>query len=78
MRFEINAHKPFSICGYSFQNELGIQRDGSYFGSYVSNRGESTLLAYGYKGDTLPWREESNETRGISNPPRRRIPVKLD
>ena len=27
LRFERNAHNPFSICGYSFQNELGFQRD---------------------------------------------------
>ena len=27
LRFEMNTHKPFSICGYSFQNELGFQRD---------------------------------------------------
>ena len=39
LRFEMNAHKPFSICGHSFQNELGFQRDGNSFGSYVSNRG---------------------------------------
>ena len=76
MRFEINAHKPFSICGYSFQNELGIQRDGSSFGSYVSNRGESALLAMDTKGTeylwqwfpkaaALPWREESNDQRYI-------------
>ena len=46
------------------------------FGSYVSNRGESALLAEDSKGDTLPWqwfpkaaalpwREESNETGGF-------------
>ena len=54
MRFGMSAHKPFSFFGYSFQNELGIQRDGGFFGSYVSNRGESALLAYGYKGDSVP------------------------
>ena len=26
--FYMNAHKLFSICGYSFQNGLGFQRDG--------------------------------------------------
>ena len=67
-RFERNAHKPFFICGYSFQNEPGFQRDGNSFGSGLSNRGESALLAYGYKfpwqwfpkAAALPWREESN------------------
>ena len=44
MRFEINAHKPFSICGYSFQNELGIQRDGSSFGSGFPIGAGSALL----------------------------------
>ena len=65
-RFEMNAHKPFSICGYSFQNELGFQRDGSSFGSGSSNRGESALLAGESKGDSVPlaggiqWRAESS------------------
>ena len=54
LRFEMNAHKPFFICGYSFQNELGFQRDGNSFGTGSSNRGESALLAYGYKGDSVP------------------------
>ena len=40
LRFGMDAHKPFSHCGHSFQNELGFQRDGNSFGSYVSNRGE--------------------------------------
>ena len=65
MRFEINAHKPFSICGYSFQNELGIQRDGSSFGSGFPIGVGSALLAEDSKGDTLPWREESNDQRYI-------------
>ena len=26
LRFEMSAHKPFPICGYSFQNEMGFQR----------------------------------------------------
>ena len=29
----------FPFCGYSFQNGLGIQRDGSSFGPGASNRG---------------------------------------
>ena len=32
LRFGMNAHKPFFICGYSFQNGLGFQRDGDSFG----------------------------------------------
>ena len=55
LRFEMNAHKPFFICGYSFQNELGFQRDGNSFDLGSSNRGESALLAENSKGDTLPW-----------------------
>ena len=54
-RFEMNAHKPFSIFGYSVQNELGFQRDGKFLWLWVSNRGESALLAEDSKGDTLPW-----------------------
>ena len=40
LRFGMDAHKPFSHCGHSFQNELGFQRDGNSFGSGSSNRGE--------------------------------------
>ena len=47
MRFEINAHKPFSICGYSFQSELGIQRDGGSFGPGSSNRGGERPVGWG-------------------------------
>ena len=50
LRFEMNVHKPFFLCGHSFQNELGFQRDSSSFGSGSSNRGESTLLAVVSKG----------------------------
>ena len=50
----MSTHKLFFICGYSFPNELGFQRDGSSFGSYVSNRGESALLAGESKGDSVP------------------------
>ena len=53
-RFERNAHKPFFICGYSFQNEPGFQRDGNSFGSGLSNRGESALLAGESNGDSVP------------------------
>ena len=77
LRFEMNVHKPFFLCGHSFQNKLGFQRDSSSFGSYVSNRGESTLLAVVSKGGSAAlaggiqrraepsWREESNETGGF-------------
>ena len=72
----MNAHKPLFLCGYSFQNELGFQRDGKFLWLWVSNRGESALLAEDSKGDTLPWQgfpkaaalpwqEESNETGGF-------------
>ena len=54
LRFGMDAHKPFSHCGHSFQNELGFQRDGNSFGSGSSNRGESTLLAGESKGDSVP------------------------
>ena len=30
LRFGMDAHKPFSHCGHSFQNELGFQRDGKF------------------------------------------------
>ena len=54
LRFEMNAHKPFSICGYSFQNELGFQRDGSSFGAGFPIGAGSTLLAGESKGDGVP------------------------
>lgn len=47
LRFEMNAHKPFLICGYSFQNGLEFQRDGSSFGSGSSNRGEERPVGWG-------------------------------
>ena len=47
-RFEMSAHKPFSICGYSFQNEPGFQRDGDSFGSGSSNRGEEHPVGWGF------------------------------
>jgi hypothetical protein len=49
-RFEMNAHKLFFICGYSLQNGLGFQRDGFSLWLWVSNRGESALLAVVSKG----------------------------
>ena len=52
----MRGHKHTSLfLDTHFKTHLGIQRDGGFFGSYVSNRGESALLAYGYKGDRLPW-----------------------
>ena len=45
----MNAHKPFSLCGYSFQNELGIQRDGSSFGPGSSNRGGERPVGRGFQ-----------------------------
>ena len=45
----MNAHKPFSFCGYSFQNELGIQRDGSSFGPGSSNRGGERPVGRGFQ-----------------------------
>ena len=48
-RFEMSAHKPFSIYGYSFQNEPGFQRDGDSFGSESSNRGEEHPVGWGFQ-----------------------------
>ena len=47
LRFEMNTHKPFSICGYSFQNGLGFQRDSNSFGSGSSNRGGECPVGWG-------------------------------
>ena len=33
VRFGMNAHNSFFLCGYSFQNKLGFQRDSGSFGS---------------------------------------------
>lgn len=42
-------HKlPFSVCGYRFQNELGLGRDCRFLAFGVSNRGESALLAHDF------------------------------
>ena len=46
---ERNAHKPFSLCGYSFQNGLEIQRDGSSFGPGSSNRGGERPVGSGFQ-----------------------------
>lgn len=54
LRFERNAHKPFFICGYSFQNASGIPKGQRFLWLWVSNRGESTLLAGESKGDRVP------------------------
>lgn len=54
MRFELNAHKPFFLCGYSFQNELGFQRDGNSFGAGFPIGAGSALLAGESKGDRVP------------------------
>ena len=70
LRFERNAHKLFSICGYSFQNGLGFQRDGDSFGSgfpigagapcWMGNpKGTASPWQWFPKAAALPWREES-------------------
>ena len=65
-RFEMNAHKPFSLCGYSFQNELGFQRDGNSFGSgFPIGARASCWLGNPMEGSALKWQEESNETGGF-------------
>ena len=75
-RFGMNAHKPFFICGYSFQNELGFQRDGDSFGPgfpigarapcWLGNP-KGTVFPWQWfpKAAALPWQEESNETGGF-------------
>ena len=54
LRFERNAHKQFFICGYSFQSGLRFQRDSFSLWLWISNRGESALLAEDSKGDRVP------------------------
>ena len=54
VRFAMNAHNSFFLCGYSFQNELGFQRDGSSFGSGFPIGARSTLLAGESKGASVP------------------------
>ena len=44
----------FSFVGTHFKTHLGFQRDGNSFGSGLSNRGESALLAEDSKGDRVP------------------------
>ena len=47
LRFEMNAHKPFSICGYSFQNASGIPKGRQFLWLWVSNRGEKRPVGRG-------------------------------
>lgn len=54
LRFEMSDHELFSICGYSFQNEQGFQRDGDSFGPGFPIGARSTLLAGESKGDSVP------------------------
>ena len=65
LRFERNAHKPFSICGYSFQNGLGFQRDGSSFGSGFPIGAGSALLAMDTKGTRCLGRGNPMEGRAF-------------
>ena len=51
----MNAHKPFSILWVLISKRAGIPKGWRFLWPGVSNRGESALLAYGYKGDRLPW-----------------------
>ena len=53
-RFEMSAHKPFFLCGYSVQNEPEFQRDSSSFGSGFPIGVGSALLAGESKGDRVP------------------------
>ena len=56
LRFEMNAHKPFSLLWVLISKRIWDSKGmANSFGSYVSNRGESALLAGESKGDTLPW-----------------------
>ena len=43
----------FSVCGYRCVNGLGFQRDGKSLGFWVSNRGESALLAHDFPLESL-------------------------
>ena len=45
----------FFFVGTHSKTHLGFQRDGKFLWLWVSNRGESALLAEDSKGDTLPW-----------------------
>lgn len=53
-RFETNAQKPFPICGHSFQNERGFQRDGFSLWLRVSNRGEKRPVGRGVQRGQRP------------------------
>ena len=50
----MSAHKSFPVCGYSFQNELGFQRDSKSFGSGFPIGVRNALLAGESKGDSVP------------------------
>ena len=54
LRFEMNVHKPFFLCGHSFQNELGFQRRQRCLGGWNPK-----------EDSALKWQEESNETGGF-------------
>ena len=72
-RFAMNAHKPFFLCGYSFQNELGFQRDGSSFGSGFPIGARAPCWQWFPKAAALPWRVES---KGGHSPSGRKNPMK--
>ena len=44
----------FLFVGTHFKTHLGFQRDGKFLWLWVSNRGESALLAGESKGDSVP------------------------
>ena len=44
----------FLFVGTHFKTHLGFQRDGKFLWLWVSNRGESILLAEDSKGDRVP------------------------
>ena len=77
LRFERNVHKPFFLCGHSFQNELGFQRDGNSSGSGFPigarapcwlriPKGTEYPWQWFPKAAALPWRVES---KGGQHPP---------
>ena len=49
-----------SICGYSFQNEQGFQRDGDSFGPGFPIGARAPCWLRIPKGTAFPWREASN------------------
>ena len=44
----VDANTVFPVCIYRFQNGLGFPRDSKSLGFWVSNRGESALLAHDF------------------------------